>query len=334
MTGASATQPQIPLRLAILGLGRMGRHHLTAVRERSDVRIVAIGDHGTRSARDVAADIGADCRVVTRASEVLGHTDAAIVAVPTAAHADVAIPLLEAGVACFVEKPIAASESEAERMIAAAHAGRTVLQVGHVERFNPAFQVLREQLGDGATDGGVRRICARRTSRPAGRTFDVDAVLDLMIHDLDLAACVTRRPDEPTGGPTFEIVEALAPDATFDRASVLLESGREGGRVALQIELVADRTADVVARTFAVESGTWLLHADLDARSLKRRPSSGRGPVEELAVPDFDSLRAQLDAFLGAVRGRCEVAVDGGAGLAALRLANRIRGALGLVGPS
>jgi predicted dehydrogenase len=332
MTGASGTEQHDPLRLAVLGLGRMGRHHLAALRERSDVEIVAVGDHGSRSARDVAAELaagtGRECHVVTRTAEVVGLADAAIVAVPTAAHADVASTLLVGGVACLVEKPIAASAAEAERMIAAADAGRAVLQIGHIERFNPAFVALCDHLGDELADGSVRWIAAQRTSRADGRTFDVDAVLDLMIHDLDLLEYVTG----PRHTGTALDVYALEPTATFERASAWLERGRDGDSVELSVELVTDRAAAEAVRTFTVESPTWLLRADLDARTLKRRPSSGGGAVEEVPVPASDPLRAQLDAFLRAVRGRGPVAVDGAAGLAALRLAERIRATLGLAG--
>lgn len=313
---AANSSSNATLRVALFGLGRMGTHHLRALREREDLELVAVSDHARERADEVARDAGCDAIAASR--ELVGRVDAAVVAVPTTFHRDVAEPLLEAGVACLVEKPIAASEDESRALIAAAERGGAVLQIGHVERFNPAVVVAREVLGDAIAKGEVTRVATRRANPPSDRTFDVDAVLDLMIHDLDLIGALVPG--------AIERVEATPADCTFDRTLARLTAAS-----GTTVELLVDRAAETMVRDLSVETPTARVRVDYAARTVERSALDG-SDARAVTVPEADPLRSQLDAFLRAVRGEREAEVDGRAGLAALELANRVRGAAGIDG--
>lgn len=303
------------LRVALFGLGRMGSHHLRAIRERDDLRLVAVADHGSEHAKRVAAESGCEC--VPDPRDLVGRVDAVVVAVPTNQHREVAEPLLEAGVACLVEKPIAGTRDDSRALIDAAERGGAVLQIGHVERFNPAVAVARETLADEIAVGGVLAVKARRANPACDRSFDVDAVLDLMIHDLDLLGALVPG--------AIERVEAIPADCTFDRTRARLDAVNGAS-----VELFVDRAAEAMVRDLVVETATARVRVDYAARTVWRTALDEPSAEIELAVPTSDPLRAQLDAFVRAVRGEQEAEVDGRAGLAALELAERVRAAAGL----
>jgi len=303
------------LRVALFGLGRMGSHHLRAIRERDDLRLVAVADHGSDLAKSVAAEVG--CDRVPDPRNLVGRVDAVVVAVPTSGHRAVAEPLLEAGVGCLVEKPIAGTAEDSRALIEAAERGGAVLQIGHVERFNPAVAVAREALASEIAAGAVQRVATRRANPPSDRTFDVDAVLDLMIHDLDLVGALVPG--------AIERVDAIPADCTFDRTVARLEAASGAS-----IELLVDRAADAMVRDLIVETTTQRVRVDYAARTVWRTALDAPDETAQLPVPTADPLRSQLAAFLGAVRGERAAEVDGRAGLAALELAERVRAAAGL----
>jgi len=174
------------LRLAVIGVGHLGRIHARLARELDDARLVAVADTRAQARKQVAADTGT--RAVADFRELLGQIDAAIVATPTETHHDVVLELLAAGVHVFVEKPIAANVAQADAMVEAARRAGVVLQVGHIERFNPALQRVLPQTGD------PKYIDAVRISGFPFRSLDIGVVLDLMIHDLDIAMSLTGSP--------------------------------------------------------------------------------------------------------------------------------------------
>ena len=175
-----------PLRLAVIGAGHLGRIHARLLSQMPDLVLVGIADPVSAAREQVAADCGsvpyADYR------ELLGRVDAAVVATPTRFHRDVALDFLNQGTPLLVEKPIAASVSEADELVDAARRHGTILQVGHIERFNPAFT---------AAIAHIRRpqyIEAVRASGFTGRSTDIGVVHDLMIHDIDLVLSLVESP--------------------------------------------------------------------------------------------------------------------------------------------
>jgi hypothetical protein len=172
------------LRIAVIGVGHLGKHHARILSELPGVELVAIVD--TNRAR--GEEIAAACRTnaVFDAHDLLGRVDAVTVAVPTEMHRDVALPFLEAGVAVLVEKPMTRSLAEADELIGAAARAGVALAVGQTERFNPAVAAARPLLTD------PRFIEVHRLGTFPERSLDIDVVFDLMIHDLDVVLSLVR----------------------------------------------------------------------------------------------------------------------------------------------
>jgi predicted dehydrogenase len=166
------------LRVAVIGVGYLGRHHARILAGLPAVELTAVVDTNRARAEEVAAATGT--RAVVDYREILGQVDAVTIAVPTERHCDVAVTLLAAGLPVLVEKPIARSIVEADAMIAAARQAGVSLAVGHTERFNPAVVAARPLLAD------PRFIEVHRLGTFPERSLDIDVVFDLMIHDLDV----------------------------------------------------------------------------------------------------------------------------------------------------
>lgn len=270
------------MRVALFGHGHMGRLHARHLASRADLVVVD-------------PPLGLEPGV--------GHIDAAVIAVPTPEHARVALPLLRAGIPCLVEKPLAATREDALALAAFPH-----LAVGHVERFNPAFGAL----------AGVdaRFVQAERVSRWAGRGTDVDVVLDLMIHDLDLYCALV---DEPVVDVRANGAAVATGGLDLAHARVETVSGRVG-------TFTASRLARGATRRLRVFGPDAYWSVDLREKVAARvRWVDGDVVEEPVALPVRDALADQLDAFLAAARGEGPFAVTGAEGLRALELAWRIR---------
>jgi predicted dehydrogenase len=239
-------------------------------------------------------------------SAVPADIDAAIIASPTSTHAAVALPLLARGIPCLIEKPLAATLEEARAL-----AEHTHVMVGHVERFNPAYGVL----------AGVdaRFVQAERVGRFTARGTDVDVILDLMIHDLDLFLHLT-------GEDVTEVRANGVAVATgrYDLAQARVETA--SGRVGT---FTASRLARQPARKLRVFGAGEYWSIDLRERQVAR-VGWGAGDLEEqrVVVPEQDALAAEIGAFFAAVRGDAPYAVTGRDGLRALELAGRIQAAI------
>jgi len=166
------------LRVAVVGVGHLGRHHARILASLSGVKLVAVADTNRARADEIAAAHGT--RAAYDARDLAGQVDAVTIAVPTERHCEIALPFLNAGAAVLVEKPMARSLAEADVMIAAAAKADAVFAVGHTERFNPAVAAARPLLAD------PRFIEVHRLGTFPERSLDIDVVFDLMIHDLDV----------------------------------------------------------------------------------------------------------------------------------------------------
>ena len=235
---------------------------------------------------------------------------AVVVASPTVTHADVAEELLEGGADVMVEKPITATLAEADRLVAVAREKGRVLQVGHIERFNPAVAAVRPLVTD------VKFIEAHRLGVFVPRALDVDVVLDLLVHDLDIALDLVGR-------PVTEIRAVGVPILSnkIDIASVRLSF--EGGCVA---NLTASRVSQEKTRKFRFFQPDWYFSIDTQNRDvtafrLDRLTGPPRIVPWPVAVAAQDPLTAEDAAFLKACRERSEPEVTGEAGRAALKLA-------------
>ena len=179
-------------KIVVVGAGRFGQQHARVYHELPEAELVGVFDTDPQRAAEVAEQF--QCRKFASLEELIGAVEAASVAVPTEKHAEIGQKLLEAGIDVLVEKPMARSVAEADLLIAAAEKGQRVLQVGHLERFNPAVEAAR------AIVRSPLFFEAHRLSVFTPRSLDVDVVLDLMIHDLDIVlSLVDSAPEEVRG---------------------------------------------------------------------------------------------------------------------------------------
>ncbi len=308
-------------RLAVVGVGYMGGLHaqkLVELQREGALQLVAVCDADAERASELAARLGV--RALTDPGEVAALADAAVVAVPTSAHAAVAGQLLAAGVDTLVEKPLATSREQARRLIEVAREHGRVLQVGHVERFSRAFREIQPVLTR------PRFIEAHRIGPYPARATDVGVVLDLMIHDLDIVAILA--------GAEVERVEAVGVpvlSATEDIANARVRFAN--GCI---VNLTASRVSTEKLRKIRVFQPDAYISIDFGASKITvvRREGAlgdGEGPkirAETLELDAGDALLAQDRAFAHAVRTRGAPEVSGEDGYRALDLALRIQESL------
>ena len=301
----------MPVRVGVVGVGALGQHHARVYADLSGVTLAGVYDTDRARAAEVAARHGG--RVFGEVRDLLAEVDAVSVAVPTADHHGVGRQVLEAGKDVLLEKPMTTTLAEAENLIALAAERRAILQIGHIERFNPAVDVLK------ATVSRPRFIEVHRLGSFSPRSLDIDVVLDLMIHDLDIVL-------------TLDASEAVQVDAVgvpvltprVDIANVRLRFA--SGLIA---NLTASRVSAEKVRKFRVFSPRSYISVDFARREAQvyRLADGLTGPeiqMERTAAPDEEPLRRQLEAFVECVRSRSQPVVSGADGLRALRLAHVI----------
>ncbi len=294
------------LRAAVIGVGYLGQFHAEKLAAAPGVELTAVVDADPARARSIAAKHGCAAHDDPRA--VLGGVDLVSIAVPTAQHHDVALPFLEAGVHVLVEKPIATSLAEADALLAAAKKGGALLAVGHLQRFNPAFRALSDALGKPLF------IECERLASFKQRGVDVDVVLDLMIHDLDLVLSMAKSELAQVSACGFQVLTD-----SIDIASVRLEFA--DGCVA---NLSASRVSQQPVRKLRVFQADGYASADLQAGKLRivRRDARGGGIAEDASeFTDRDELRAEIANFVAAAAGGRPPLVGGEDGRRALALA-------------
>ncbi len=321
-------------KTAVIGVGHLGKFHARIHTENPRAELVAVVDASTERASALATELG--CAALSDASSLPRDVQAVSIAVPTAFHAAVAIPLLERGVHCLIEKPLAASVEEADRILAAAKRGRAKVAVGHVERFQPGLRKVR------ALGLKPRFIECHRLAPFSFRSLDVGVVHDLMIHDLDLILDLVGSPVESLDAAGGAILTK-----SEDVASVRLVFA-DGARA----NVTASRASLQPMRRFRMFSGEAYVSLDFQKNYglvIRKGPEweKGRallanfdpttqmpGPewirdrvlsVEELDLSDMDRpLQAEIESFLRCVQENTEPEVPGEDGRAALALADRI----------
>src|SRR5712664_1522722 len=299
------------IRVAVVGTGEFGRNHARVYREIDGAELVGVFDQNQERAAAVAAEF--QTQVLKSVDELRGRADAASVAVPTVAHAEVGCRLLEMGLDVLVEKPMAVNLAEADALLHAAKKNGRILQVGHVERFNPAV-VAVEPILNRPLFFEVHRLGVFTP-----RSLDVDVIYDLMIHDLDILLALV-------GEPVIEVKAVGIPVLSdkVDIAHARLEFA--GGAVAnvTAIRVSTERVRKV--RFFQQHEYISLDYARRDALrvGVKRPGPEPEFAFEKLPSSTVEPLRAELEAFLVAVRTRKEPKTNGAAGRAALELATRV----------
>lgn len=331
-----------PLRVAVVGAGAFGRNHLRVYRELQDaghdVQLVAVVDQSVAVAAEAAAKFGVPAfDSVAACLSAGGRLDAASVCVPTVHHATAAEPLLIAGVDLLVEKPLAANLADADRILELARTHGRIVQAGHLERFNPAVTAARRHLHR------PMFFEAHRLSVFTPRSLDVDVVLDLMIHDLDIVLSLVASPVREVRAVGLPVLSNKV-----DIANVRLEF--ENGCVA---NFTASRVStervrklrffqphqylsldfarqDLLLIDVAAAAGmdpAQLAALAAMAQSAGQHPSAGLS-LSKVAVEQGEPLRLEIESFLTAVRERSVPVVSGEDGRAALALALEINRAI------
>jgi predicted dehydrogenase len=300
-----------PVRIGVIGVGSLGQHHARVCASLPGAVLAGVFDTDAARAQDVAARHGS--RAFEDLASLIAASDAVTVAVPTVDHHRLARAVLEAGRDVLVEKPICSTLAEAEDLIALARDRDLVLQVGHIERFNPATEVLRRNAVK------PRFIEVHRLGAFSPRSLDVDVVLDLMIHDLDIVLSLdgTEAVQVDAVG-----VPVLTPRVDIANARLRFASG-------LIANLTASRVSAERVRKFRVFSPRTYISVDFAAREAQvhRLTDGPAGPhieSERTAAPDEEPLRREMAAFVVAVRDRSQPVVSGTDGLRALALAHEI----------
>ena len=299
------------IRVAVVGAGEFGRNHVRVYREIEGAELIGVYDQDARRAAAVAKEF--QTKVLATLEELQGRTDAVSVAVPTVAHAEVGCRLMEMGLDVLVEKPMAVNLAEADALLASAKKNKRILQVGHVERFNPAV-IAVEPILNRPLFFEVHRLGVFTP-----RSLDVDVICDLMIHDLDILLALVKE-------PVTEVKAVGIPVLTnkVDIAHARLEF--VGGAVA---NVTASRVSTERVRKMRFFQQHEYISLDYARRDALRVGVKKPGPQPEfgfqkLDAPAIEPLRAELEAFVDAARTRKEPKTNGAAGRAALELASRV----------
>ncbi len=310
-------EPQV-LRAGVFGTGALGRHHARILSQLPGVECVGIFDRDPAASARVAEEHGV--RAFSSFDELASQLDAAVLAVPTTEHHRLGLDLLGRGCHVLIEKPIAATLAEADELISAAHAAERVCAVGHVEFYNPAVQRLLDQPGT------PRFVEVERLGVFSPRSLDVDVILDLMIHDLQILHALDPSPVREIRATGIDV---LSP--RIDLATVRLEL--ESGCVA---NLAASRVSFERARKLRAILPSTYLSLDYQAQEIKgyrlhREETGPRIESLDLVVEKAEPLVREQEAFFAACRGeavRCVRADEGRRALAtALEILDAIQAA-------
>lgn len=314
------------LRVGVVGVGNMGRNHLRIYSGLKNVRVVGIYDPDSAAADLLAGQfrIAAFSDLATLCAQV----DAVSICSPSSTHADIGLQCLQRGIHCLIEKPLATTERECLALIEAAQKTDVTLLVGHIERFNPAVQQVAAFL---QKDVKVYAIDTRRLSSVGKRITDVDVVLDLMVHDLDIVLALMQREVVSVSAAGVKVYNSPG----GDYVTSLLRFA--GGSIAT---LTASRISQNTVRKLSVTTDHGLIEVDYMNQSIEVYqqdevvPNSGRAAaffdyaldiaMERVLVRRSEPLQLELGHFVDAIRSQTPPAVTGAQALESLRLVWKI----------
>ncbi|MGC1105583.1 MAG: Gfo/Idh/MocA family oxidoreductase [Candidatus Acidiferrales bacterium] len=299
------------IRVGVVGVGDFGRNHVRVFHDLPGAELVGVHDADPERARQIAGEF--DTQAFSDVAQLAEQIDAACVAVPTKLHARIGSELLRHGVDVLVEKPIAASVSEADLLIADAKKAGRILQVGHLERFNPAVVAL-QQIVTRPLFFEVHRLGVF-----SPRSLDVDVVFDVMIHDLDVLLSLLKSPARDIQAVGIPV---LTDKVDIAHARIEFESGAVAN-------VTASRVSTERVRKLRFFQAREYISVDYTRQDVTRIRVVGEGSqpaidFEKVPTEPEEPLKAELRAFLAAVRERKTPLVDGEAGRRALDLAERV----------
>ncbi|HET6327641.1 MAG TPA: Gfo/Idh/MocA family oxidoreductase [Planctomycetaceae bacterium] len=323
------------LRVGVVGAGALGRHHARIYSQLPSTELMAVADTSAERGRAVADACGTHW--FEDYHRLFDFVDAVSIAVPTVGHHSVALEFLDRGVACLVEKPLATTVAQAAEIVAAADRRTATLQVGHVERFNPAFQEARRLVRN------PKYLRCERFSPYAFRSTDIGVVLDMMIHDIDLVLDLTNSPLESVEAFGISI---LGEHEDCAQARLIFANG-------CIADLTANRVSPTTRRTMQIWSEAGCVNIDFASREVIRHAPNERllagdsvlarakqvgaeidrlkgeifteyVRVDRPAVSAADALTAELSSFAECVKSQQRPLVDGQAALAAMEAADHV----------
>ena len=327
------------LRLAVVGTGALGRHHARILSTLECVKLVAVAEVNRAAGQEVAYRCGAAW--VADYRDLFGAIDAAVIAVPTSAHFQIAADLLTNGLDVLIEKPICADVKEAAQLVELARARGAILQVGHVERFNPAYIAARGKISQPTF------VEAIRFGSYTGRSTDVSVVLDLMIHDIDLVLSWVKAEVHrisARGGIVF------GPHLDWAEAELTFANGETARLSASRVHPSVERTLRAIDNNgwswvdFQAKTAQWMSRGrllrertveqgamtPLEWTHVKERLFCDYLPLEQLEVPTTNAIHDEQRDFFAAIRSQKAPRVDGRAGAEALRVAEQIHERIGI----
>jgi predicted dehydrogenase len=302
----------VTLRVGVIGVGHLGRHHARILSSLPGARLVGVVDKIGGRAAEIATVNRTEASTDYR--DLLGEVDAVTIAVPTELHREIALPFLEAGVPVLVEKPMTRSLGEADDLIAAAAKANVTLAVGHTERFNPAVAAARERLTD------PRFIEVHRLGTFPERSLDIDVVFDLMIHDLDVVLSLVKS--------DVDSIEAVGVPVLTGRVDIA------NARLRFANGCIANLTASRISRDrvrkirffqpmayLSIDYATQKVELWRLVKGQNGEPSIEGGDVD---VANEEPLKRELADFVDAIVSRRAPVVTGQDGRRALALAEAI----------
>ena len=321
-----SADPIVPVKVGVIGIGNMGWHHARVLSLLRDADLIGVADPDPERGHLATEQFG--CRWFADYREMLSEVEAVCIAVTTLLHHPVGLACLQAGLHVLIEKPIAASQDEATALINAAHQAHRLLQVGHIERFNPAFRELIKVVANEE----VVVLEGRRHSPHSDRANDVSVVLDLMIHDIDLVLELAQAP----------VVRLAAAGGRSAEGPIDYVNATLGFENVVVASLTASKMSHRKIRSLSAHCRSSLVETDFLNHTLHihRRAHEwvsadhgellyrNDGFIEEVSTTSIEPLYAELEHFLQCVRGRETPAVDGLQASRALKLADLIEQAV------
>jgi predicted dehydrogenase len=300
------------IKVGVIGVGYLGKFHAEKYAASPKAQLVAVADTDSARAKEIGASVGVEAVADYRA--LLGRVQCVSIAVPTRFHYQVARDFIAAGVDILVEKPLTADIAEARELVGAANQQRVILQVGHLERFNPAIRRLEGVVKE------PKFVECHRLAPFIERGTAVNVVLDLMIHDIDVIASLVRSP--------VERVEAVGVPVLTDKPDIA------NARIKFANGCIANVTASRVSlkreRKIRFFQPDAYISIDYDQRraQIYHKPAPGAGwldiRAENIDIQDGDALADEIDSFLDCVAARKAPLVGGAEALTALEIASMI----------
>lgn len=312
-----------PLKMGVIGVGNMGQHHARILSLLKDIELVGVSDANLARGIEIASQY--QTHFYENYQELLPHVDAVCIAVPTKIHHQVGVNCLKAGVHTLIEKPIAASIAEAESLVNLAAETGCILQVGHIERFNPAFQELSKVI----QTENILALEARRQSPYSNRANDVSVVLDLMIHDIDLLLELSASPVvklTASGSTSSNLGNLDYVTATLGFASGVVATLTASKVTHRKIRCLAAHCKNSLIETDFLKNEILIHRHQQQNLQLEQKPMLYKqdGITEKVYTSNVEPIYAEIEHFVNCISGGERPSVGGEQALKALRLASLV----------